>query len=118
VIPAKVESYPYLMTDSVKRWLIFDATSENKDVILKQVASAENQKLYHYFVYFDGGSYEIEGGNLKGSVGNPHGNKGALVDPVVVNTISARDVPVKQVQVPQSPCVPHIEPGSFVQDKS
>ena len=77
VTPAQPQ-YRYLMTDSVKQWLTFDATPENKLIILAQIDRAESQKLYHYHIVFDGGEYEIEGGNLKGSSGNPHDTTAVL----------------------------------------
>lgn len=73
--PAVVATLPertWKMSDSTKRWLTFDATPDNKRVILQQIDNAEAEHLTHYFIRFSGGYYEIEYGLLKGSGGNPH----------------------------------------------
>jgi hypothetical protein len=71
VIPLPERSYK--MTDSVRQWLTFDATPENKEKILARIAEAESQQLDSYRIIFAGGYYDIEYGNLKGSAGNPSG---------------------------------------------
>jgi Zn-dependent protease with chaperone function len=54
-------------------WLTFDATPENKVIILKQVDAAESAGLWTYRVTFTGGYYVIENGQLISSAGNPSG---------------------------------------------
>lgn len=74
--PAIVATLPdrtWKMTDSVKEWLTFDATPENKVLILNQIAAAEASHLVAYQIHFTGGYYNIEYGYLKGSAGNPSG---------------------------------------------
>lgn len=69
---SKLPDRTWKMSDSTKRWLTFDATPENKIAILNAVEEAENQKLTHYTIGYEGGYYEIEYGLLKGGSGNPH----------------------------------------------
>lgn len=61
------------MSDTTRQWLTFDATPENKEKILKQIEAAEAAQLYAYQITFDGGYYNIVGGILNGSAGNPSG---------------------------------------------
>jgi uncharacterized membrane protein YraQ (UPF0718 family) len=71
-IVASLPERTWKMSDSTKRWLTFDATSENKATILSQIEAAENEHKVEYQIVFDGGYYNIEYGLLKGSAGNPH----------------------------------------------
>ena len=73
VVPVPLPGRSYKMTDSVRQWLTFDATPENKEKILARIAEAESQQLDSYRIIFAGGYYDIEYGNLKGSAGNPSG---------------------------------------------
>ena len=56
-----------------REWLTFDATPENKAMIIKQIDAAEALNLYTYKVTFIGGYYIIENGQLVSSAGNPSG---------------------------------------------
>lgn len=73
VVAAPLPGRSYKMTDSVRQWLTFDATPENKEKILARIQEAESQQLVSYRIIFVGGYYDIEYGNLKGSAGNPSG---------------------------------------------
>jgi len=73
--PATTTTRPYKMTDSVKAWLTFDATADNKALILAQIQAAEDAGQTHYTINYTGGYYTIDYGNLIGSGGNPSGIK-------------------------------------------
>ena len=61
------------MSDATKKWCTFDASQENKDLILKRIDAAETQHLTHYQIDFAGGYYIIDFGLLMGGSGNPSG---------------------------------------------
>ena len=74
VIIASLPNSTWKMTDAMRRWLIFDATPENRATIEQQINGAEAQKLVKYRILFSGdGYYDIEYGALVGSKGNPSG---------------------------------------------
>jgi hypothetical protein len=70
---AELPERTWKMSDTTKRWLVFDATPENKGKILSQIEAAENEHKVSYQIVFDGGYYDIEYGLLKASSGNPSG---------------------------------------------
>ena len=75
--PVIISSLPestWKMTDTTRRWLIIDATPENRATIEQQIAEAEAKKLVKYRIRYSGdGWYDIEYGALVGSKGNPSG---------------------------------------------
>jgi hypothetical protein len=74
-IIAKLPERSWKMDSATLDWCLFDATPDNKALILQQINAAEAQRLTHYQVRFQGGFYEIEYGLLKGGAGNPSGKK-------------------------------------------
>jgi hypothetical protein len=73
VIVSMLPPKSWQMDQGTIRWLTFDATPENKKIILDQIALHESLKETEYLIQFDGGYYQIEYGLLKGSSGNPSG---------------------------------------------
>ena len=69
--PDAVPSRSWKMNDETKRWVTVGHTPDEQASLLKQIAEAEEQKKYHYFISVPGCFYEIEYGLLKG------GGKGA-----------------------------------------
>jgi hypothetical protein len=65
--PAEIPARSWKMTDSTKRWLVFDHTPVEQESLLRQVAEAEEKKLGHYTITVPSGWYEIEYGLIKGS---------------------------------------------------
>jgi hypothetical protein len=74
-IIAKLPERSWKMDSATLDWCLFDATPDNKALIMQQINTAEAQHLTHYQVRFQGGFYEIEYGLLKGGAGNPSGKK-------------------------------------------
>jgi len=72
-IVAKLPDRSWKMDEGTIRWLTFDASPENKKVILEQIALHESLRETEYIITFAGGYYQIEYGLLKGSSGNPSG---------------------------------------------
>lgn len=65
---------PMAVAKKVNRdWATFDATPENKEMILKQIDAAESAGLWSFKVVFAGGYYYFENGQMIGSAGNPSG---------------------------------------------
>jgi len=56
-----------------REWATFDATPENKELILKQIDAAENAGLWSFKVTFTGGYYKFENGQMIEGAGNPSG---------------------------------------------
>jgi hypothetical protein len=75
VVVASLPARTWTMDAATLDWLIFDATPENKALIIQQINDAENQKLTSYQIRYAGGFYQIEYGLLKGGAGNPSGKK-------------------------------------------
>lgn len=76
VTPTVIATLPersWKMSESTLRWITFDATPENKAIIVKAVQDAEAAMLTHYTIGYNGGYYEIDYGLLKGGGGNPAG---------------------------------------------
>lgn len=76
VDPVIIQTLPvrsWIMSDSTKQWLTFDATPENRTLILSQIAAAEGNHLTSYQINFAGGYYLIEYGLQYGGKGNPSG---------------------------------------------
>ena len=69
--PENVPARSWKMNDETKRWVTVGHTPDEQASLLKQIAEAEEQKKYHYFISVPGCFYEIEYGLLKG------GGKGA-----------------------------------------
>jgi hypothetical protein len=74
-IIATLPERSWKMDSATLDWCLFDATPDNKALIMQQINTAEAQHLTHYQVRFQGGFYEIEYGLLKGGAGNPSGKK-------------------------------------------
>jgi len=72
-IIAALPERTWKMTDATRRWLTFDATPENKEKILSQIADAESKQMVSYRIEFAGGYSDIEYGALVGGQGNPSG---------------------------------------------
>jgi len=73
--PAIIDKLPdrsWKMSESTKRFLTFDASPKNKEIILAAVDEAEEMRQTHYTIGFDGGYYIIDYGLLMGGAGNPH----------------------------------------------
>ena len=70
---AELPPRSFLMSSSTLHWLTFDATPENKKLIVDQVKEAEMQGLTKYRINFIGGYYDIEWGLQYGGSGNPGG---------------------------------------------
>ena len=64
--PANVPARSWKMNDETKRWVTVGHTPDEQASLLKQIAEAEEQKKYHYFISVPGCFYEIEYGLLKG----------------------------------------------------
>jgi hypothetical protein len=74
--PAIVATLPersWKMSESTLRYCTFDATPENRELIIEQIKDAEASQLTHYQVHFNGGYYIIDYGLLMGGAGNPSG---------------------------------------------
>jgi len=74
--PSVIATLPvrsWQMSESTLRWLTFDATPENKEMIIEQVKDAEMNHETHYQIHFKGGYYIIDYGLLMGGAGNPSG---------------------------------------------
>lgn len=74
-IVAKLPDRSWKMDAQTLDWCLFDATPDNKQLIISQINAAEAQHLTSYQVRFQGGFYIIEYGLLKGGAGNPSGKK-------------------------------------------
>jgi len=70
---AKLPERSWKMNEATRQWITFDATPENREIILAQVKDAEAQMLTHYQIHFNGGYYVIDYGLLMGGAGNPSG---------------------------------------------
>lgn len=55
------------MDEETKHFLTFDHSPEDRESLLKQVAEAEEKKLYNFTITVPGAWYEIENGLIKGS---------------------------------------------------
>lgn len=55
------------MNDETKKWLTFDHSPEEKEVLLKQVADVEAKGLNNYHISVASAWYDIENGVIKGS---------------------------------------------------
>lgn len=64
--PENVPARSWKMNDETKRWVTVGHTADEQASLLKQIAEAEEQKKYHYFILVPGCFYEIEYGLLKG----------------------------------------------------
>ena len=64
--PENVPARSWKMNDETKRWVTIGHTPDEQASLLKQIADAEEQKKYHYFISVPGCFYEIEYGLLKG----------------------------------------------------
>ena len=64
--PENVPARSWKMNDETKRWVTVGHTPDEQASLLKQIAEAEEQKKYHYFISVPGCFYEIEYGLLKG----------------------------------------------------
>jgi hypothetical protein len=64
--PANVPARSWKMNDETKRWVNAGHSPDEQASLLKQIAEAEEQKKYHYFISVPGAFYEIEYGLLKG----------------------------------------------------
>jgi hypothetical protein len=74
--PAIIDQLPvrsWKMDEPTKQFLIFDATPENRALILQQVHDAEFQYKTAYRITFNGGWNDIEYGLIKAGQGNPSG---------------------------------------------
>jgi hypothetical protein len=66
VPPADIPARSWKMNDETKRWVTIGHSPDDQASLLKQIALAEEQKKYHYFISVPGSFYEIEYGLLKG----------------------------------------------------
>lgn len=64
--PENVPARSWKMNNETKRWVTVGHTPDEQASLLKQIAEAEEQKKYHYFISVPGCFYEIEYGLLKG----------------------------------------------------
>ena len=64
--PEQVPARSWKMSDETRRWVIFNHSPEEQASLLEQIAEAEEQKKYHYFISVAGCFYEVEYGLLKG----------------------------------------------------
>jgi len=64
--PETVPARSWKMSDETKRWVTFNHKPDEQASLLKQIAEAEEQKKYSYFISVPGSFYEIEYGLLKG----------------------------------------------------
>jgi hypothetical protein len=64
--PADVPARSWKMNEETKRWVTAGHSPEEQASLRKQVAEAEEQKKYHYFISVPTAFYEIEYGLLKG----------------------------------------------------
>mgnify|MGYP000938795644 FL=1 len=64
--PETVPARSWKMNDETKRWVTVGHTPDEQASLLKQIAEAEEDKKYHYFISVPGCFYEIEYGLLKG----------------------------------------------------
>jgi hypothetical protein len=64
--PEGVPARSWKMNDETKRWVTIGHSLEEQASLLNQIAEAESQKKYHYFVSVPSAFYEIEYGLVKG----------------------------------------------------
>ncbi|MCK9593439.1 MAG: hypothetical protein M0Q91_15645 [Methanoregula sp.] len=65
--PDIIPGRSYKMNDQTKRWLTFDHNPEEQEMLLRQVAEAEAEKLATYTITVPSCWYDIEYGLIKGS---------------------------------------------------
>lgn len=65
--PDVIPPRSYKMSDQTKRWLTFDHSPEEQEMLLRQVAEAEAEKLATYTITVPSCWYDIEYGLIKGS---------------------------------------------------
>lgn len=65
--PDVIPGRSYKMSDQTKRWLTFDHPPEEQEMLLRQVAEAEAEKLATYTITVPSAWYDIEYGLIKGS---------------------------------------------------
>jgi hypothetical protein len=66
VPPADIPARSWKMNDETKRWVTIGHSPDDQASLEKQIALAEEQRKYHYFISVPGSFYEIEYGLLKG----------------------------------------------------
>ena len=66
VPPADIPARSWKMNDETKRWVTTGHSPDDQASLEKQIALAEEQRKYHYFISVPGSFYEIEYGLLKG----------------------------------------------------
>ena len=66
VPPPDIPARSWKMNDETKRWVTIGHSPDDQASLEKQIALAEEQRKYHYFISVPGSFYEIEYGLLKG----------------------------------------------------
>ena len=66
VPPPDIPARSWKMNDETKRWVTIGHSPDDQASLVKQIALAEEQRKYHYFISVPGSFYEIEYGLLKG----------------------------------------------------
>ena len=64
--PEGVPARSWKMNEETRRWVTVGHSPEEQASLLKQIAEAESQKKYHYFISVPTAFYEIEYGLVKG----------------------------------------------------
>ena len=64
--PEAVPARSWKMSDETRRWVTFGHTPDEQASLLKQIAEAEEERKWRYFISVPGCFYEVEYGLVKG----------------------------------------------------